>query len=57
MGVRSVQGPQIGGADPKAFMQQMIHAGAANAASRASDEGGHAGEIEEAVFHGLEFLR
>ena len=38
MGVRIVQGPQIRRADSKALMQQVIHAGAANAASRASDE-------------------
>ena len=29
------QGPQIGGADAQSLMQQMIHAGATNAARRA----------------------
>jgi hypothetical protein len=38
MGVRMVEGPQIGGADVDVLMQQVIHTGAANAASRAGDE-------------------
>ena len=38
MGLAIVQGPQVGCADVHALMQQMIHAGAANAASRASDK-------------------
>jgi hypothetical protein len=33
-----IEGPQIGGADAQSLMQQMIHACAANAASRASDK-------------------
>jgi hypothetical protein len=35
MRIAVIHGPQIGGADAQSLMQQMIHAGATNAARRA----------------------